>query len=109
MEKNLMKSQIWKEKFWLCEVGFVFFFFFFLAPVKRVSLLGPRVFAQLSPCNAAAACSRLWREMCSEGRETDGITETRCPGGEELRCCEESTGCELEARVSSFCLKEIFY
>ena len=30
-------------------------------------------------------------------------------GGGKLRCWEESTGCELEARVSSFCLKEIFY
>ena len=48
MEKNLMKSQIWKEKFWLCEVGFLFFLLFFLAPVKRMSLLGPRVFSQLN-------------------------------------------------------------
>ena len=32
MEKNL-KSQIWKEKFCLCEVVF-----FFLAPVKHVTL-----------------------------------------------------------------------
>ena len=69
-----------------------------------MSLLGPRVFSQLNArLPLPAACSRVWRKVCSEGQDCglrEKQTESQKSGalvGEKLSSCEESTGCELEA------------